>query len=49
MYKMIELSARVSPLHNKFKIDSSEALKQVEELLEMRRQSIERTLAENRS
>jgi hypothetical protein len=47
MFKLIEFASKKSPLHNRFKMDSSEALKEVEELLEIRRQSIERALAEN--
>jgi len=47
MFKIIEFASKKSPLHNRFKMDSSEALKEVQELLEIRRQSIERALAEN--
>ncbi len=44
MYKMIELAARVSPLHNKFKFDSAPALQEVKELLELKKKNSEKLL-----
>ena len=47
MFKIIEFASKKSPLHNRFKMDSSEALKEVQELLEIRKQSIEKAKLEN--
>ena len=48
MFKMIEAASRISPLHNKFKIDSSEAVNEIAELLELKKQSVAKAVSENK-